>query len=827
MPFRRRLHVLCLCLGAASPLLADPVPRTFTVEGRVLDSATRAPVLSASVEAGRERAVTDHEGRFRLELPPDGVVLHVLAPGYFEEKVPVSLPDGTLFPALEILLVGRSTIREQVDVVAPSPTAAPEGPAEIPLRPLDVMAVAGGADNVFRTLHTLPGVAATEDFGSRLSVRGGGPDENLTVMDGVEIHNPYRLFGLTSAFNPETVETFELYSAAFPARYGDRLSSLLTVENRAGTATERFRGSTALSATDANLVAEGRLPGDGSSWLLTGRRTYYDLVANRIVGTDLPAFADVQGRLQIGAGPGRRLVVQGLLSRESADAFFEGDRAGDQGDFVSDSRNDLLATTFETLLGSRGSSRTVASFYDNTETVDVAAQFRAEARRSNSPDDDVAFGRADIAFARDLVVRDLALRQEFRYAAGARHLLEAGAEVHLLSTRTAWDITGDRNPFAANGSSQQGGSGLPDFVDSTVDSTRVGAWVQDRIDAGRLLLEPGLRYDWSGVNGRSTLSPRVSATLKLGTASRLRAGFGLFTQSPGYEKLVTSDYFLDLSGSGRLDLLHARAIHFLLGVERDFGPGLTVRVEGYAKRFRDLVVGRLETEQERLARVASYDYPPELQGSIPTAPAITSVPENGSAGRAWGFDVYLVRAPRAADRLGGWVSYTYGRSDREAYGRVYPFEYDRRHALSAVGGWRLGRKLELSATLRVASGFPYTPVVGLRASAVEDPVSGRLVPRYDAAGLVVWEVDLGDTSNLNTARLPLFARLDTRVTYRPAGPAGRWELYLDLINVTNRENAGAIAVQLEHDSDASQPRIVESRAAALPFLPSIGVRFRF
>ena len=96
------------------------------------------------------------------------------------------------------------------------------------------MAVAGAADNVFRALQTLPGIAATTEFDSRISVRGGAPDENLTVMDGVEIHNPYRLFGLTSAFNPETVRGFELYAGAFSAKYGDRLSSLLVVENRPG-----------------------------------------------------------------------------------------------------------------------------------------------------------------------------------------------------------------------------------------------------------------------------------------------------------------------------------------------------------------------------------------------------------------------------------------------------------------------------------------------------------------------------------------------------------------------------------------------------------------
>lgn len=87
--------------------------------------------------------------------------------------------------------------------------------------------MAGSLDNTFGTLDTLPDVASTGDFGSRLAVRGGTPDQNLTVMDGVEIHNPYRLFGLIGGFNPETVARFELTAGGFGARYGDRLSSLL------------------------------------------------------------------------------------------------------------------------------------------------------------------------------------------------------------------------------------------------------------------------------------------------------------------------------------------------------------------------------------------------------------------------------------------------------------------------------------------------------------------------------------------------------------------------------------------------------------------------
>ena len=108
--------------------------------------------------------------------------------------------------------------------------------------------------------------------------------------------------------------------------------------------------------------------------------------------------------------------------------------------------------------------------------------------------------------------------------------LRVGFELHQLRTRTAWRIEGDRNPNQGNGSSVQGGAGLPERLDSAVDSTRVGAWLQDRFWAGaNVTLEPGLRLDWSGVNGRGTLQPRVGATWRIDRATRLRAGGGLYT----------------------------------------------------------------------------------------------------------------------------------------------------------------------------------------------------------------------------------------------------------------------------------------------------------
>jgi hypothetical protein len=796
------------------------------VEGRVVDAFTAAPIASARVEAAGQRVGTDGDGRFALSLPPGEWTIAVEAEGYAPDSTVTTLIPGEAPPSFEFALLDRTRFTDEVEVTAQGSLARSQAPAELPVRPVEVQMVAGAADNVFRALHTLPGISVTTEFDSRMSVRGGGPDQNLTLMDGIEVHNPYRLFGLTSAFNPETVSDFELYAGAFSAKYGDRLSSLLVVTNRPGGG-DGFHGSSTLSVTDANVLLEGGLPGPGSgTWLVTARRTYYDLVANKIVDADLPSFGDIQARADWKLGRGQRLTLFGLFSREATDASFEDEEEGEEGAIFTDARNDLVAATFTTNLGGSGTARTVLSYYVNEDVVDFDAQFRSEQRRSNHPDDDVAFRYSDVLFDIDSAVRDLALRQDVGFSLGG-HFLETGLEVHRLETIQRWLIPGDRNPNAGNGSSIQGGAGLPDTLDSTVTSTRTGAWIQDRFRLGsRLTLEGGLRLDWSGAIRRTTLSPRLGATYWLGDSTRLRAGGGLFTQSPGYEKLVQADYFVDLTSDGPLDLLHERAWHAILGIERDLAPGLTARVEGYWKSYDDLVIGRLETEEERLERVGRYDFPDDLQWSVPTAPIITSFPGNDGRGESWGFDVFVQKRPGPGTRLSGWASYTYGRARRDQYSLDMPFDYDRRHALSLVGNWRISDKFQLAATLRAFSGFPRTPVLGLRVSADETD-DGRFVPALDPEGAYVYETDLGDVSNLNGSRLPDYARLDLRLNWFPGGPGGRWIVYLDVINVTNRKNAAQIEPRLDYNPEGDVPLLIEEPAGRIPLLPSIGVRFRF
>jgi outer membrane cobalamin receptor len=824
-----RLVIASLMLGSGVSAAQPQGIAPRTIAGIVVDADTRTPIAAAAVTAGEARTTTDEAGRFTLNAPAGETAVQVTAPGYFALSTSLDTRSGDVLTA-ELALARDTGFATSVDVVAPSPVAAP---ATTTVQPVQVLRTPGALDNVYRTLQTLPGVAATQEFGSLLAVRGGSPDQNLTMMDGVEIHDPFRLFGLTSAFNPEIIQRFELAAGGFSVKYGDRLSSVLVIENRDGVSGQGLTGSASLSITDANVVLEGGLPGDAvGSWLVTGRRTYYDLVASRVTDQEFPAFADLQAKGVWEPAPGWRLTVFGLGSRQAAAIAVDEDTA--QGEFADDTENDLAWARFDASLGARGQSHTVVAYSDTRSTFGVDAAFEDQAQRSNAPGD-IAFGVANVQFQRELTVRDLSIRQELAWTTG-RHVIETGAEAHSLSTGLRFQISGDRNRTAANGSSQQGGAGLPDLLDSSSSATRAGMWLQDRWQIGtRGWIEPGLRLDYAGITGDLRLSPRVAGTWPLSPSSRIKAAAGYYTQSPGYEKLAQSDYVLDLTSDAVLALSSERSSQASIGVERDLPGWTTLRVEGYYKRFSDLLVGRLEPEDERLARVERYDFPADLAWSIPVDPIITTVPTNDGRGRAYGVDLFVARTSAPADaRLTGWASYTWAKADRDVYGQVYPFEYDRRHAFATVAAYRFTPRWELGTTIRAASGFPRTAPLGVVVLGVEDALDGDLdgitdeiLPKVDDLGLLVYGVNYGSTGNLNQVRLPLFARVDVRLTWRPRGAAGRWELYAEVINLLDRQNAGAYEPRLEYDPTSDRPLIVEERDQSIPRLPTIGIRFRF
>lgn len=811
-------------LRAQGAVSQTPSP-VVRVTGVVVDVATGRPIAGAHLTAGNETATTTADGRFAVDAPAGTVTLVVSATGYHPTSTVVDASQRRTV-AMEFALAADTGYAERLDVVAGAPASSPTAEA---VRPVDVLRTPGALDNVFRTLQTLPGVMAADELGSRLSVRGGTPDQNLTMMDGVEVHDPFRLFGLASAFNPETIHKFELATGGFSVKYGDRLASLLVVENRDGRS-GRVGGTAALSATDGNVVLEGGLPGrTRGSWLATVRRTYYDLVAERFIDQGLPGFQDVQTRGQWLPTDRSRVTVFGLRSRQAASVTLDEEKV--TGSFRDDTANDLGWTRLELPIGRSGTSQSTVGWSRTHARFGFGLAIDSGNLRSNSPSDDDP-PLLNSGFDYGLRIDDRSFRQDVGWVVG-EHAIDVGFDVHALTTRMRFAFTGDRNPIAANGSSVQGGSGLPDLLLSTPAASRGSVWLQDTWHARtNLTLQAGVRVDRSSTTQRTTLSPRATVSWVGGHGTTATAATGLYTQSPGYEKLSNSDYMMDLTHPEADRLSSERAWLTSVAVEQRLPRGFTLKAEGYLRRLDDLLLGRLEPEDERLARVSQYDFPSDLLQHIPSAPSITVVPTNTGAGRAHGFDVMVSRT--SGGRVSGWASYTWGRAIREAYGREYPFDYDRRHAFTAVGALQLTPRWSIGTTARLASGFPYTAPRGVRVVGVEDiddvDLDGNtdeLVPRRDAAGLLVYAPDLGTVADLRNARLPVFARVDLRVTWRPRGTAGRWEVYAEALNMLNRRNASGLDPRLEYDPTSDRPRVVEKPIGSIPLLPTVGVRFRF
>jgi hypothetical protein len=773
----------------------------------------------------------------RVAAEPKATHLHDIAD---EILAPFGLttrpgPDGTLVVVLKFT--------ESIDVSSAEPENIGRKPIEVPAA--RVVAMPGGLENIFHTLQLLPGVTATSDFGSRQSVRGGGPDENLIVMDHIELHNPYRLFGFVSGINPETVQQFELHAGAFSAQYGDRLSSLLVIDTRDGSTKKSVQGLASASITDANVVVEGRLPrSQRGSWLVTGRRTYYDLIAGHL-STDVrkfPGFTDGQFKLVWNPAARWRVTFHGLASGESMDLSSDTKAPGEFKDAATArTTTTLFAVTVETNIGGRTLLRTTASASALKDRFDLTADGCDPILRTNTRDNG-GFCEEPIVVGHVARARDSAIRQELVLARG-RHAFDLGVQARGGRNELSATAFGDNFPaIALPGLGMIGIGHLPWHVDnapftSSIDGNAISAWSEDRVQAtSRLSVVPGVRVDHIGFTGETAISPRFAFSMALGDRTTFSGSTGVHYQSPGYDKafLGGAAFALNLTSPEAAPLKSERAVQTVVGVERELRRGLSLRVEGYDRGLDRLIVGRLETEVERQQRIAQYlplYWPGPLQSDIPTDPLITSVPVNAGSGRARGLEVLLTKRPRSTEaRFTGWISYTLSKADRQTYGLTYPFDYDRRHAASAVGDWRVSPRVTASAAVQAASGFPVTVPNGTRIATLGGGTSDEPLVFPFFAGQAhgaVYQVDYGSMSRINSSRLPASSRVDFRATLHPRDPKGHWTFYVDVINVLNRRNQLSVFSDLGYNPAGERPIVVNTYGGGFPILPTVGLKYRF
>jgi hypothetical protein len=859
-PGDRLLIVRAAAANGAAPATASTGPPSGTVSVGFRRLGSERFLAPAAVELTGQggTATIDARGRILIRglaiglyylqtavagfVEPDARAFSVTADGAVEVVIDLTpLPDARSpdLPALPPvrLLVTIAMNHEETTVVSESAGATEVGSLPARLTGEAFAVAAGTLDNPLRAVQTLPGVGSAWAFDSRLAVRGGAPNENLFLVDGVENHSPYRVFGLASGLVPGTLASIEMRTGAFDARYGDRLSSVVLVNNREGRRSSRVGGSGGVGLLGADLLLEGALPTvSAGSYLVAARYSFYDLVASSLLEGRMPQDLDVHAKFSVATRPGHRLSVFGALGDERMDSRVSDDPFEDY-NLRTSSRTAVVSTRLDSTFGARATLSSAVSYSAVRDRFDYRGAVKSDARGVANPSFAYDGSIVDVMYGRAVDVQDWAVRQELTVLPSSRHALDAGFEAHALATRWRWAVDGERSqdvssrmmpwPYAMPAAN------LPPRLDSRLDYPRVAAWVQYRPVVDRWLApQMGLRIDHSGLTRATEVSPRASATAWLDPAMRLTAAVGVYRQSPGYEKQFQSDYFVDLS---QRDRLHSeRALHARVGFERTLSGGVTVRAEAYRKWYTNLLVGRLETESERAARLAQYDFGP-LQSEVPSALRLTTVPSNEGQGDARGYELQIEKTPRGGDpRLTARASYAYGVANRVLFGRALPFEYDRRHVVNLAASYEVRRSVTLSGAVSLASGLPYTAPVGVRVAARAgkgdrdgDGNRQELVPARNSAGDLIYELDFGDLANVNRARLPAYARVDARVTFSLGGQAGRRSVYVDVINLLGRDNPGLILYRVEQSPFGYAPVIASEPRYSLPFLPSAGLRFRF
>lgn len=830
----------------------DLTAQTGSIQGFVKENSNPIPGVNIIVLDTQIGGITDKNGNYKItNIPIGNRIVRFSAIGFstktfelnIEANKTIELNVQLEMEAIEVdeIEVIDQKIQEQSDTRV----------SVINIQPRAARTLPGAVTDVLRTLQSLPGVLAPNDFSSQLVVRGSGPDQNLIVMDDVEIFNPYRLYGVISMFNPEAVSDVNLITGGFPAKYGDRLSAVLDVTNRQGTLKESLAGNLNASIVSANLVLEGKNPFNiPGSWLVNSRRTYYDLIIEPFVknsglvedNVSFPNFYDVQAKLAFGPFDGHKFFLNGIYSRDGVQLVSPKDRETPDSVGVFDiTKNDVASFAWHFTPNNNILNKVIFSWYRNGGDTDFSSRFLDPSLSRNdfedADTDTLSSYLLRFGFNSNYTFSKYSLDNKFTAFWGEDNIFEAGIGVDELTTIFDFDFQLDENLqsfFEANPNIR---ASINDLFDSKTYK-RYRAYIDNNFKIGdKLFFKPGLRYDYYEILNKGYAAPRLSLSYALDEITTLRASWGIFYQSPGYEKLRDQNLFLDFSPQYTENLDAERSTHYVLSFERWLNNEWLARTEAYYKKFDNLIVQNILTGTNYSTEpipgkdprfVDAWTRPVPVRGD-----STTQIPINGSFGEAYGLEFLLEKRNTSRDdKINGWVSYALSWADRYEKDLKLPFRFDQRHTFNFVMNYKINSWLEVGARFQYGSGFPITEAVGIKPRIIlednnadfipESPVVATRTRAEGETSEVIYDVDFGGTNNRFQSRKPEYHRLDIRFSAAADYWGFDWVFYLDVINVYNRANV------IGYDYGVSRDlRLERERNTMFPILPTLGFNVKF
>jgi hypothetical protein len=637
---------------------------------------------------------------------------------------------------------------------------------DIPPEILSNLPTLTGETDLFKSLQLLPGVGNASEISSGLYIRGGSPDQTLTLVDGSILYNPAHLGNIASTFNSAALSDIRLIKGAFPAEYGARLSSVLDVKLRSGSK-EREKGIVGIGSINSFAAFEGPL-GSNSTYLLSGRYMYYDIIQKNFDSkstTPRYNFYDVNAKVNLYISEKSVVSVSAIFSKDHAysppqiedtDYNIEWRNVNLSLNWLQVNTKSILLNSmisyinyiFTSKIGLNPSSLTAYTYFSNPNLTDLYFRQNAEIR-----------WHQDHLFKTGV---DLALHNyDILYSDAYTEVLEKDpyAGTDITAIEAAWYMQSE-SQFSSRFSANYGG-----------------------------------RFYYFGSTKYFSFEPRISLAYNFSSDIVMKGAFAIAHQF--LHLIERNDITLptDLWYPSTKKIEPSYSLQYVLGFDTYwFDQSFLFSLEGFYKNMQKLY---------------------EFKSSIELNPINDNIEDQFTEGQgeAYGIEFFL---NKRKGKLSGWIGYTLSWSKRQFDelngGEVFYPRYDQRHDFSFVVTYELLKDLNIGATWIYATGQRYTLPPG---QYIFDPIGTGGDPHIQF-----------NYSGLNTEMFPPYTKLDINLNYTFKWLNTEFETYLSLYNVYNKLNAFAQYVVIVENEEGEEVPVVK-RISLFPFIPSAGIAVKF
>ena len=784
--------------------------RAQTVSGTVTDAATGETLMGATIldEITGKGTITNAYGRYTLTLHADTAYLRVSYIGYRQQHFPVSLRSNLelgvgLVPSVELDEV--TVTAERVN----SPRTSQMSAVELPIEHLKMVPVMFGESDVLKTLQLLPGVQSGTEGTSGIYVRGGGPDENLFLLDGIPLYNVNHLGGFFSAFNSDAVKNVTLYKGSFPARFTGRISSVLDITTNNGNDRE-WHGGASIGLLAGKLSVEGPIIKEKTTVSLSFRRTYADLLLKSPLSMAVSLFSkngvnagyyfyDLNGKVTHKFSERSRLYA----------TFYSGDDGVYLGAKIAETNYGAIG--FKTNLNLNYTWGNLAAalrwnYVLNPKLfMNITGSYTQYRNRlefgldmeTHSGDD---FAAAAMTSTYNSGIRDISLNADFDYSPAPEHSIKFGTHfTHHIFTP---EVTGGKNSFSSNDTAYNHDTIIGQSV---VHAEEMSLFVEDDWSlTDALKLNAGLAATGFLVEGRfyPSLQPRLSARFLITEDLSVKAGYSYMTQ---YMHLLSSSNIslptdLWVPVTARIAPMSSHQV--AAGVFYNWFGIADFSIEGYYKWMHNLM--------EYLPGSSFFGSSTGWEDKVCLGD-----------GKAYGIEFL---AQRTVGKFTGWVGYTWSRTwrmfDMLNNGEPFPAKYDRIHDISVSLQYKHNKRFDCGLTWVYSTGN--TATLAMQEfetdSQIEDSFSGYV---SNAAGFV---------DSRNNYRLPPYHRLDLSVNFHRFFKRGYRTISISIYNVYNQQNPFIIYKSNLHRYTAADGTVYGSalvQRSLFPIIPSIAYIRKF